>query len=149
MGGLIIAVVVAVASRDKKLYFGDLLLQTAVLERTPGLTLDVPASVENAIAVALYRKYELPERQTDGFNDPDRLHVYETSSPREIDFICGLRRGAELVEVKFQRSAKLSDAQTMRKAFPKRVGIVASIDDLQFEESFAVIPAALLLWALD
>ena len=40
-------------------------------------------------------------------------------------------------------------AQTMRKAFPSRVGIVASIDSFELEERFAVIPASLLLWALD
>ncbi len=136
-------------SRDKKLYFGDPLLQTAVLERTPGLSLDVAATVENVLAIALYRKYELPERQADGFNDADRLHIYETSAPREIDFICGLRRSAELVEVKFQGRVSLAAAQTMRKAFPTRVGIVASIDTFELEERFAVIPASLLLWALD
>jgi uncharacterized protein len=136
-------------SRDKKLYFGDPLLQTAVLERTPGLNLDVAATVENVLAIALYRKYEIPERQADGFNDADRLHVYETSAPREIDFICGLRRRAELVEVKFRGHVSLAAAQTMRKAFPSRVGVVASIDSFELEERFAVIPASLLLWALD
>ncbi len=136
-------------SRNKKLYFGDPLLQTAVLQRTPGLSLDKAATVENVIANALYRKYEPSERQGDGFNDADGLHVYETSAPREIDFICGPRRDAELVEVKFQRNVSLADAQTMRKAFPNRVGLLASIDSLAFDERFAVIPASLLLWALD
>lgn len=135
-------------SRDKKLYFGDPLLQTAVLERTPGLALDVAASVENVLAIALYRKYEPPERQADGFGDSDRLHVYETSTPREIDFVCGPRRSAELVEVKFQRRVSLAAAQTMRKAFPSRCGIVASIDSFELGERFAVVPASLLLWAL-
>lgn len=120
-----------------------------MLERTPGLSLDVPATVENVIATALYRKYEPRERQADGFHDADRLHVYETSAPREIDFICGLRRVAELVEVKFQSNVTLAAAQTMRKAFPSRVGIIASIDSFAFEQRFAVIPASLLLWALD
>jgi len=136
-------------SRDKKLYFGDPLLQTAVLERTPSLSLDVAATVENVIATALYRKYEPPERRADGFNDADRLHVYETSAPREIDFVCGLRGSAELVEVKFQRHVSLAAAQTMRKAFPNRVGVVASLDTFELEERFAVVPASLLLWALD
>jgi hypothetical protein len=58
-------------------------------------------------------------------------------------------RSAELVEVKFQRNVSLSAAQTMRKAFPSRAGIVASIDSFEFEERFAVLPASLLLLALD
>lgn len=136
-------------SRDKKLYFGDPLLHTAVLERTPGLERDVAATVENVAATALYRRYEPQERQADGFSDADRLHVYETSAPREIDFVCGPRPSAELVEVKFQRNVSLAAAQPMRRAFPDRVGIVASVDSFELDERFAVIPAALLLWALD
>jgi predicted AAA+ superfamily ATPase len=135
-------------SRGKKLYFGDLLLQTVVLERTPGLVLNKPASVENAFAIALYRHYESVERQADGFNDPDGLHVYETSGPREIDFICGPRWSAELLEVKFQRNVAFADTQVMRRAFPTRTGIVASIDSCNLGERVAVVPAALVLWAL-
>lgn len=135
-------------ARDKKLYFGDPLLQTVVLDRTPGLALDKPAAVENALALAVYRRYESLERQADGFNDPSNLHVFETSKPREIDFVCGPRRSAELVEVKFQSSVSLADAQSMRRAFPGRSGVVAAVDDFDLGDHNAVIPSALLLWAL-
>jgi len=134
--------------RDKKLYFGDPLLQTAVLDRTPGVDLDRAATVENVFALNLYRRYEAVERRADGFNDPGALHVYETSSPREIDFICRQSRDAELLEVKFQRNVTLAATQTMRKAFPTRTGIVASIDSFELDEGFAVVPACLTLWAL-
>ncbi|HEY7692835.1 MAG TPA: ATP-binding protein [Gaiellaceae bacterium] len=135
-------------SRDKKLYFGDPLLQTVVLDHTPGLDLDRAATVENVLALALYRRYESVERQADGFTAPDELHVYETSAPREIDFVCRQRRDAELVEVKFQRNVSLAATQTMRRAFPSRTGIVASIDSFELGDQFAVIPASLALWAL-
>lgn len=135
-------------SRDKKLYFGDPLLQTVVLDRSPGLRMDAAATVENLVALGLYRRYESIVRQADGFNDPDALHVYETSTPREIDFVCGPKTSAHLVEVKFQRHVTLAAAQGMRKAFPARPGIVVSRDTLAFDERVAVIPASLFLWAL-
>lgn len=87
-------------ARDKKLYFGDPLLHQVVLDRAPGLQFDRPAAVENALAIALYRRYEPVERQADGFNDPTAIHVYETTTPREIDFMCNRRRDAEALEVK-------------------------------------------------
>ena len=135
-------------SRDKKLYFADPLLQTVVRERTPGLQLDVPASVENAFALHLYRRYESANRQADGFHDPDAVHAYETHAPREIDFICGPRDQPELAEVKFQRGVSLAAALSIRRAFPGRPGFVASIDTLEFDGDVAIIPAALALWAL-
>lgn len=135
-------------SRDKKLYFGDPLLQTAVLDRTPGLNLDRAATVENVVALSLFRRYETVERQADGFTDPDQLHVYETNAPREIDFICRQRRQAELLEVKFQRNVSLAATQIMRRAFPSRTGIVTSIDSFEAGDRFAVVPTCLALWAL-
>lgn len=119
-----------------------------MLERTPGLTLDKGATVENVVAIALYRRYEPVAVQAGGFNDPDRLHVFETRAPREIDFVCGPRRAAELVEVKFQRNVTRAATQTMRKAFPAATGVVASIDAFELDDRFAVVPACLLLWAL-
>ena len=62
-------------SRDKKLYFGDPLLQTAVLDRTPGLNLDRAATVENVVALSLFRRYESVERQADGAASPLRLRL--------------------------------------------------------------------------
>lgn len=134
--------------RDKKLYFGDPLLQTVALDLSPGLNFDKPAAIENLLAVALYRRYEATELQANGFQGPSRLHVYETSGRREIDFICGPRRQAELLEVKYQASVRLAATQAIRKAFPTRPGIVASNSDLHLGDHVAVAPAALALWAL-
>jgi predicted AAA+ superfamily ATPase len=48
-------------AKDKKIYFGDPLLHTIVTART-GLSRDPHAAVENALALALYRRYEPAER---------------------------------------------------------------------------------------
>lgn len=135
-------------SRDKKLYFGDPLLHTVARDRTGGSALDKPAAVENALAIALFRRYEPVARQADGFEDPGELHAFETRSGREIDFLCGRRGRAELLEVKFRQSVKPAEGQAIRKAFPGRPGIVASAKDVHLDEPVAVVPAALALWAI-
>ena len=46
-------------AKDKKIYFGDPLLHTLTRDGCcPGREVDVPALVENAVALALYRQYE-------------------------------------------------------------------------------------------
>jgi hypothetical protein len=67
-------------SKSKKLFFNDPLLHTVALDRAPGLTKNVPALVENAIGLALYRSYEPSERLAETFVAPDRLHIWKTSS---------------------------------------------------------------------
>lgn len=45
-------------AKDKKVYFGDPLLRTITAERV-GLPRDRHAEVENAVALALYRRWEV------------------------------------------------------------------------------------------
>lgn len=133
--------------RDKKLYFGDPLLYTIVRERAPGLALDEPAAVENALALALYRRYEPAERQAGGFVQPGEFHVYETAR-REIDFVCGPRRELSMLEIKYRRKTGATDTLSMRKAFPGRPAVLATREDLVFKDEYVLAPAALVLWAL-
>ncbi|HZK15507.1 MAG TPA: ATP-binding protein, partial [Solirubrobacterales bacterium] len=83
-----------VLGRDKKVYFGDPLLQTITAERV-GLPRDTHAEVENAIALALYRRYEPAERRAENMVAPERLHVWGTRRGGEIDFVCGPRTAIE------------------------------------------------------
>jgi len=135
-------------SRQKKVYFGDPLLHHIALERSPGLPFDVPAAVENALAIALYRRYEPPARQIEGFIDPSDLHVWETSKGREVDFVCGRRPGVEAAEVKYRNRIDRRDLTGLRRAFPDRPVVMATKDELDLGEDYALVPAHLLLWAI-
>ena len=135
-------------SNEKKVYFADPLLHTIALAQTPGLNADVPALMENAVGLALYRRYEPPERLIESFVSPDRLHVWRTARAGEIDFIAGPRRAADAVEVKYQRHIDLRAASGIAKAHPSRPAVIATRDDLHFATNYALIPVHLLLWAL-
>lgn len=135
-------------ARDKKVYFADPLLHHVTLQRSPGLDFDEAAAVENAVANSLYRRYEPFASQTDGLASPSSLHVWETASPKEIDFHCGPPKAPDLVEVKYRPTVGLADSRTMRRAFPGRPAVVASRSTLLFDADHACVPAALLLWVL-
>lgn len=135
-------------ARDKKFYLGDPLLHSIVLDRTPGLVFDKAHAVENAVALALYRKYESEESKADGSFYPESLHVWETKTPKEIDFVCGRRSEAELAEVKYQAGAGSGDTLIMRNAFPQRSAVLVTMDAFSLSDDYALIPAQLFLWAL-
>jgi predicted AAA+ superfamily ATPase len=135
-------------SNEKKVYFADPLLHTIALEYTPGLTANVPALVENAMGLALYRRYEPPERLLESFTSPDRLHVWRTARAGEIDFVAGPRRELDAVEVKYQRHVDLRGASSVAKAHPGRPAVIATRDELRFANDYALVPAHMLLWAL-
>lgn len=135
-------------SKDKKLYFGDPLLHSVACDLAPGIAADVPAQVENAIALALYHRYESPASRLEGFDTPADLHVWQTRRAGEIDFVCGPRRTADAVEVKYQRTPDLRGAAAIPRALPGRPAIVATQDRLERRRGYALIPASLLLWAL-
>lgn len=135
-------------SKDKKLYFGDPLLHSVAHDLAPGLAVDVPALVENAIALALYHRYESPASRLEGFDAPSRLHVWQTRRAGEIDFVCGPRPAPDLVEVKYQSNPDLRRAAAIPRAFPGRPVIVATKDRLERRQGYALVPAPLLLWAL-
>lgn len=135
-------------AHDKKLYLGDPLLYSIVLERTPKLQFDKPKAVENAVALALYRSYEPVENQTEGFVFPERLHAWETTKPKEIDFVCGSRAQAELAEVKYQRRVGSGETLVMRNAFPGHPAALVTAESFELADGYALIPAPLFLWAL-
>jgi predicted AAA+ superfamily ATPase len=135
-------------SKDKKLYFGDPLLHSVARDVAPGLADDVPAQVENAVALALYHRYEPPESRLEGFDAPTQLHVWQTRRAGEIDFVCGARTAPDLVEVKYQGAPDLRQVAAIPRAFPDRPVVVASKDRLERRNGYSLVPAPMLLWAL-
>lgn len=133
--------------KDKKLYFGDPLLYTIATART-GLPRDRHAEVENALALALYRRYEPSEHSAEGFRAPERLHVWGTRRGGEIDFVCGPREAIEAVEVADWATINRQKATAPIRALPGRPALVATREELRFSPSANLVPAALLLWAL-
>jgi predicted AAA+ superfamily ATPase len=134
-------------AKDKKVYFGDPLLQTIVAERV-GLPRDRHAEIENAVALALYRRYEPPERAAENMLGPERLHVWGTRRGGEIDFVCGPRDQIDAVEVADWTSLDRRKATGPGRALPGRPSLVACRDELDFGRTANIVPAALLLWAL-
>ncbi len=134
-------------AKDKKVYFGDPLLHTIVCNRT-ALPRDVHAAVENALALALYRRYEPSERSPEAFPCPERLHVWGTSRGGEIDFVCGPRAAIDAVEVADWQRASAQKATAPMRALPGRPSVVATRDELHFGPTANLVPASLLLWAL-
>lgn len=134
-------------SKDKKIYFGDPLLQTITADRV-GLVRDRHAEVENAVALALYRRYERAEHHAENTTAPERLHVWGTRSGGEIDFVCGARQEIEVVEVADWARVNRQKATAPMRALPGRPAIIATRQDLQFGDTANLVPAALLLWAL-
>ncbi|MGB7587226.1 MAG: ATP-binding protein [Solirubrobacterales bacterium] len=132
---------------DKKIYFGDPLLLTVTADRM-GLPRDRRAEVENALALALYRRYEPAEGSAENMLAPERLHVWGTRHGGEVDFACGRREEVDAVEVAEWTTLDRREATGPARAFPGRPSIVASRDELDFAKSANIVPAALLLWAL-
>jgi predicted AAA+ superfamily ATPase len=135
-------------SNDKKVFFADPLLHTIALDHAPGLSADTPALVENAVGLALYRRYEPPARLIESFSSPDRLHVWQTAKGGEVDFVAGHRRELDVVEVKYRNDIDLRGAVSAARAHPGRPVIVATKDDLLFADAYSLVPVHLLLWAL-
>jgi uncharacterized protein len=135
-------------SNEKKLYFADPLLHTIALELVPGVSADVPALVENAVALAMYRRYEQPERLIESFVSPDQLHVWRTTSATEVDFVAGPRRALEILEVKYRRRIDRRKMAGLARSHPGRPAAIATRDELLFEGAYTLIPAHTLLWAL-
>lgn len=134
-------------SKDKKIYFGDPLLHTITAERV-GLNRDPHADVENAIAVALYRRYEPNERTAENMVSPENLHVWGTKKGGEIDFVCGPRAAIEAVEVADWQKVNRQKATAPMRALPNRPALVATRNDLEFGDNYNLVPAPLLLWGL-
>lgn len=135
-------------SKDKKVFFADPLLHSVALDRAPGLQPDVPAMVENAVGMALLRRYEPADRLLESFTLPERLHIWQTARGGEVDFVCGPRRELDVVEVKYREHPGLSAASAAARAHPGRPVVMATKDELRVAESYTLVPAHTLLWAL-
>ncbi len=135
-------------SRDKKVFLADPLLHTIALDGAPGLAFDTPAMVENAIGMALLRRYEPTERLIETFILPERLHIWQTARGGEIDFVCGPRRELDVVEVKYRESPSLSAAAAAARAHPGRPVVMATKSAYRVAERYSLLPAHTLLWAL-
>lgn len=134
-------------SKDKKIYFGDPLLQT-ITAALVGLGRDPHAEVENAVALSLYRRYEPSERAAENTAAAERVHVWGTRAGGEIDFVCGARSEIEAVEVADWNRVNRQKATAPMRALPGRPAVVATRQELEFGPTANLVPAALLLWAL-
>jgi hypothetical protein len=134
--------------RDKKVYFADPLLHSSAHAQAPGLDVDMPALVENAVAIALQRRYEPAQLRMEGFDMPSRLHVWRTRKSGEIDFVCGPHNRLAAVEVKYQAKPDRRTAAGIARAFPGRPAVLITIDSLEQREDADLIPAHLFLWGL-
>jgi predicted AAA+ superfamily ATPase len=135
-------------SNEKKVFFGDPLLHTIALDLAPGFGADVPALIENAVGLALYRRYEPHDRLIETFVSPDRLHAWRTARAGEVDFVAGPRRELDAVEVKYRRQIDLRGASAVAKAHPERPAVIATQEDLLFADDYTLVPTHMLLWAL-
>lgn len=135
-------------SRNKKIYFADPLIHSLAVTRTPGMRYDVAAAVENTVGMALLRRYESTRQLPEAFTAPARLHVWRTANGNEIDFVAGTRDSLDVVEVKYQRNPRAITGRTIARTLPGRPAIIATKDTLELNESFAMLPSAMLLWAL-
>lgn len=135
-------------SKDKKLYFGDPLLHQIASDFAPGTRPDRAALIENALGLALYRRYEPVARQIEGFLTPADIHVWETARGTEVDFVCGSRSSAEVLEVKYQETVDRRVVGGLKRAFPNRPVVVATKNQLELNDNHVLIPAHLLLWAM-
>jgi predicted AAA+ superfamily ATPase len=135
-------------AKEKKVYFGDPLLHTITADRVAGIRSDAHAQVENALALALYRRYEPSDRKPETFADPDQLHVWGTRAGGEIDFVCGPRDAIEVAEVADWTKISRNKATGPGRSLPGRPAVVATRNELEFTEHYNLVPAALLLWAL-
>ena len=135
-------------SRDKKIFLADPLLHTIALDHAPGLRFNEQALVENAVGIALLRRYEPTERLIETFTLPEHLHIWQTARGGEIDFVCGPRRRLDVVEVKYSDNPSLTAAAAAARAHPGRPTVMATKSLSRPGESYTLIPAHTLLWAL-
>lgn len=135
-------------AKDKKVYFGDPLLHAVTVDRVPGLRPDPHAQVENAVALALFRRYEPGDRAPETFAHPELLHLWSTRAGGEIDFVAGRRSEIHVVEVADRAKLSRSKATGPGRALPGRPAVVVSHDELEFGRHYNLVPAPLFLWAI-
>lgn len=134
--------------RDKKVYFADPLMHSVAHVQVPGLQVDTPALVENAVAICLQRRYEPVQLRMEGFDTPSRVHVWRTRRSGEIDFVCGPSDRLAAVEVKYRSNPDRRAATGIARAFPGRPATLVTLDSLERRPDADLVPAHLFLWAL-
>ena len=136
-------------SRQRKVYYIDPLLASVpsrILQGARGPSDD--AVVENLVAVALFRSAARTLVQAGAV--PGAIAYWRSSNDREIDFVvptaaAGLRFP---VEVKADSRTSLAHARlAIRNAFGR--GLVVSRSTFDWAEDVAILPAPVLLAALD
>ncbi len=135
-------------SSEKKVFFADPLLHTIALDHAPGYAPNIPALVENMVGLALYRRYEPPQRLIETFDSPERIHIWQIAKGGEVDFVAGRRGALDAIEVKHRNHIDLRGPAAIAKAHPGRPVVVTTKDDLRFADAYSLVPAHLLLWAL-
>jgi hypothetical protein len=60
----------------------------------------------------------------------------------------GARPGVEAAEVKYRNRIDRRDLSGLRRAFRDRPVVMATKDELDLGEDYALVPAHLLLWAI-
>ena len=133
---------------EKKLYVVDPLFAYIPRRvRDVGLQPVLPALVETAVAMALFRSDEQP--LVEQFPLPQGLFYWRSASGGEVDFLVG--RGAINdripVEVKYQATVTGRDVAAMKRSFSRGLLITADTLDLD-HPPFLQIPVALFLWVL-
>jgi predicted AAA+ superfamily ATPase len=130
---------------QRKLYLVDpLLVHLPHRLRQSSIPPNVPALVENAIIMALFRSEERP--LVEEFAVPQALFYWKSKSGGEVDALVGARRGTP-VEVKYQNNVTKRDVAALTRSF--KHGVVATKESLDLSDSnYPQIPAALLLWVL-
>ena len=130
-------------ARDKKVYFGDPLLASVVAERV-GLARDPHAEVENALALALYRRYEPTERSAENFAGAGAAaRLGDADGAARSTSSAGRGSGSRRSRSPTGRAVDRRKATAPARALPGRPALVASRDELEFGGSANLVPAAL------
>lgn len=130
--------------KGKKLYAVDPLIAQLPHTVEGSAQPDLPAVVENLVAMALFRACEAD--MVESFRLPQALCFWRSSRDREIDFLAGARPRQVPVEVKYQNRVGAQDTLTIRNALGR--GIVLSRHDVDLSGPVSIVPVAAFLAAL-
>jgi predicted AAA+ superfamily ATPase len=133
---------------QKKLYFVDPLLAYIPHRiRRVGLEPELPALVENAVIMALFRSEERPLAEE--FALPQALFYWRSKSGGEVDALGGSGpiAGRVPVEVKYRRTISARELAALTRSFERGIVVTAETLDLS-DPLFPRVPAALFLWVL-
>ncbi len=133
--------------KQKKLYLADTLLGSVPALIQPGAPRpELPALVENTVALTLYRSLEI--EPVESFGLPGSLFYWRSSSGTEIDFLVGSGNMKIPVEVAWRhRVGKERTITSMERHFGR--GIIVTRGTTELQGPVRQIPAALFCYLLD